>query len=205
MSATSEALVVCAPSTLTNPYENKIDLITKEGITIWKTSIDPDKLLNRIALDFQNGDNFLARMKSKCSEVWLKKFIRIPTTGNRVPENLRVGHWNNIGKYMKLVYNYHELSEDQVTAVACYYWDGNDAQCVKFDTLVIVPLGFIMVDPELQLAKEKQQYCIHTDMIFQIIKIKSLINIWNCTWWNQIVFCLRIIWQEKELENELSS
>ena len=68
------------------------------------------------------------------------------------------------------MYNYHELSEDQFTTLACYYWGGNDANFVKFDPLIIVPLDFTVVDTENQRAKEKQQYHIRAKMIFQIIK-----------------------------------
>ena len=74
------------------------------------------------------------------------------------------------GEYIKLLYNYHKLSEDQVTALYWYYWGGNDAQCVKLDPLVLVPLDFTAVDPELQRAKEEKRYCICAEMIFQIIK-----------------------------------
>ena len=109
-------------------------------------------------------------MKSKCSEFLLNKVIRIPTTGNGVPENLRGGPWNIFGEYRKLLYNYHELSEDQITALVCYYWGGNDAQCVKLDPLVTVTLDLTVVDPELQRANEKEQYHIRAEMIFQIIE-----------------------------------
>ena len=86
-------------------------------------------------------------MKSKCSDFRLKKIIRIPTTGNGVPENLRGGPWNNFGKYINLMYNNNKLSEDQVNVLACYYWGGNGVQCVKLDPLVTVTLYFTAVDP----------------------------------------------------------
>ena len=54
--------------------------------------------------------------------------------------------------------------------LACYYWDGNHALCVKLYPLLTVPLDFTTVDLEIQRAKEKQQYCIRDEMIFQIIK-----------------------------------
>ena len=88
------------------------------------------------------------------------------TSGNDVPANLRGGPWNNFGKYRKLLYKYHELSEYQFTALD---WGGNDAQCIKFDPLVKVPFDFTALDPELQSAKEKQQYRIRAEMKFQII------------------------------------
>ena len=91
-------------------------------------------------------------------------------TRNGVPENLRGGAWKCFGKFRKLFYNYHKLSEDQVTALACYYWSVNNVQCVKLDPLVTVLLDFTAVDSEPQRAKEKQQYCIRSEMIFQIIK-----------------------------------
>ena len=68
MNVAPGAPIVRAPSTSTNPFENKIYLITKEGISVWKTATDPNKLLDRIVLTVKNGDKFLARMKSKCSE-----------------------------------------------------------------------------------------------------------------------------------------
>ena len=92
-------------------------------------------------------------MKSKCSKFRLNKFIRIPITGNGVPKNLRGGPREKIGEYRKLLYNYHELSEYQVTVLACYYGGGNDVKCIKLDPLVTVPLDFTAVDPELQCAK----------------------------------------------------
>ena len=92
------------------------------------------------------------------------------TTRNGVPVNLRGGPSNNFGKYIKFQYNDHKLSEDPVTALDCYYWGGNDEQCVKLDPLVTVPLYFTVVDPELQREKEKQQYRIRAEMIFKIIK-----------------------------------
>ena len=73
MNAAPEVQVVCAPSTSMNPFNNKIDLSTKEGIPVWKTATDPNKLLDGIALTLENGDKFLDRMKSKCSEFQLKK------------------------------------------------------------------------------------------------------------------------------------
>ena len=51
------------------------------------------------------------------------------------------------------MYNYHELSEDEVTALAFYYWGDNYNHCVKLDPLVTVPLDFTAVDPKLQRAK----------------------------------------------------
>ena len=158
-----------APSTSTNPFDNNTDLITKEGISVWKKAMNPNKILECIVLTVKNGDNFLTQMKGKCSEFRLNKFIRIPTTGNVVPANLRGGPWNNFGEYRKLLYNYHKLSEDQVTALACYYWGGNNAHCVQLGPLVTVPLDFTAMEPELHSEKEKQQYFIRTEMIFQII------------------------------------
>ena len=109
-------------------------------------------------------------MKSKCYEFLLNKLIQISTTRNGVPANLRGGTWNNFGEYINLLYNYHELFEYQVTTLAWYYWGGNDAHYLKLDPLVTVPLYFTVVDPELQRAKEKQQYRICAEMIFQTIK-----------------------------------
>ena len=40
-----------------------IYLSTNEGIYVWKTATDPDKLLERIALTVENRNKFLARMK----------------------------------------------------------------------------------------------------------------------------------------------
>ena len=67
------------------------------------------------------------------------------------------------------MYNYHKLSEDQVTALACYYWGGNNAHCVKLGPLFTVSLDFTAVEPELHRENEKQQYRISAEMIFQII------------------------------------
>ena len=64
---------------------------TKEGISVWKTAMDPNLSLDRIALTVENGDKFLTQMNSKYSEFRLNKFIQIPTTGNGVPGNLRGG------------------------------------------------------------------------------------------------------------------
>ena len=147
-----------------------INLSTKEGISVWKKATDPYKLLDCIALPDENGNKFLAQIKSKCSEFKINRFIWIPTTSNSVPANLRGGPWNSFGEYRKLLYNYHELYEYQVTAFACYYWGGNDAHCVKLDPLVTSPLDFTAVEPGLQNAKDKQQYRIRAEMISQIIK-----------------------------------
>ena len=146
MNAAPVAPVVCAPLTSTNPFDNNINMRIKERISVWKTATDPDILLDRIALTFENGDKFLARMKSKCSEFWFKKFIQILTTGNGVPPNLWGGPWNNFGQYRKFLYNCHELSEDQVTALAWYNLGGNDAHCAKEDPLVKLPLDFTVAD-----------------------------------------------------------
>ena len=43
-------------------------------------------------------------------------------------------------------------------------------QCVKLHPFVTLPLDFTALDPELQSDKEKQQYRIRAEMIFQIIK-----------------------------------
>ena len=98
MKAAPVAPVVRVPLTSTNTFENNINQSTKEGIYIWKIATDTDKLLDRIALTVENGDKFLARMKIKCSEFRLNKFILILTTGNGVPANLRGGPWNNFGE-----------------------------------------------------------------------------------------------------------
>ena len=169
MNADPGAPVVRTPLTSTNPFDNKIYLRTKEGISVWKTSTEPDFSLDCIALTAENGDKLLARIKRKYYEFQLNEFIRIPTTGNGVPENLRGGPWNSFGEYRKILYNYHKLSEYQVTTLAWYYWVGNDTHCIKLDPLVTVPLDFTAVDPELQREKEKQQYCIRAEMIFQIM------------------------------------
>ena len=171
MNAAPVAPVVRAPSTSTNPFNNKINLSTKEEISGRKTETDRDILLDRIALTVENGGKFLAQMKSKCSNFRLNKHIWILNAGNGIPPNLQVGLWNNFGEYSKLLYNCHKLSEDQVTALTCYNWDGNNMHCVKWDPLVLVPLNFTVVDPELQSVKEKQQDCICAEMIFKIILI----------------------------------
>ena len=67
MNVAPVATVVLAPSTSTNPFDDKIDMSTKEGISVWKTETDPNKPLDRIALTVENSDKFLAQMKSKCS------------------------------------------------------------------------------------------------------------------------------------------
>ena len=72
MNAATEAQVVCAPLISKNPFDNQIDLITKEGISIWKTEKEPDKSLGRIPLTVKNGDKLLALTKRKCSEYRLK-------------------------------------------------------------------------------------------------------------------------------------
>ena len=68
MNASPEAPVVRAPLTSTNPFDNKIDMSTKEGISVWKTAMDPNLSLDRIALTVENGDKFLTQMNSKYSE-----------------------------------------------------------------------------------------------------------------------------------------
>ena len=69
-----------------------------------------------------------------------------------------------------LLYNYQKLSKDQVTALAWYNWGGNDTHCAKIYPIITLTLDFTLVDPELQREKEKQQYCIRAEMIFQMIK-----------------------------------
>ena len=62
MNVSPRAPVVHAPSKPTNPFDNKIDMSTKEGISVWKTAMNPDKLLDCIALTVKNGDKFLAQL-----------------------------------------------------------------------------------------------------------------------------------------------
>ena len=65
MNIAPEALVASAPSTSTNPFDNNIDLSTKEGISVWKTATDPDKSLDRIALTVKNSNKFLAQIRKQ--------------------------------------------------------------------------------------------------------------------------------------------
>ena len=145
---------------------------TKEGIYVWKKAMDSYKSSDHIALTFEKVDKFLARTKRNFSEIWLNKFIQIPSTRNCVPANLWGGSWNSFGECRKLLYKYHKLSEDQVTVLAWYYWGGNNAQCIKVYPLVTVTFYFTAVDPELHRAKEKQRYRICAEMVFQTIKNK---------------------------------
>ena len=68
MNAAPVASVISAPSTSTNPFDNKIDLRTKEGILVCKIATDPNLSLDHIALTVKNGDRFLAQTKRKYSE-----------------------------------------------------------------------------------------------------------------------------------------
>ena len=68
MNAAPAAQVVCAPSTSTNPFDNKIDMSTKEGISVSKTRMNTNKSLDRITLNVENGDKFLDRMKIEYSD-----------------------------------------------------------------------------------------------------------------------------------------
>ena len=63
MNVAPGAPVVRAPSTSTNPFVNKIDMSTKEGIYVWKKATDPKKSLDHIALNVKNGNKFLVQMK----------------------------------------------------------------------------------------------------------------------------------------------
>ena len=91
MNVDPRVLVVRAPLMSINPFNNKSDLSTKEGISVWKTTTDPNKLLDFITLTIKNGNKFLAKMKSKCSEFQLNKFIQILTSGNGVLDHLQGG------------------------------------------------------------------------------------------------------------------
>ena len=68
MNVAPGALEMCETSMSTNPFDNMINMSTKEGISVWKTATDSDKSLDRIKLTVENGNNFMAQMKSKCSE-----------------------------------------------------------------------------------------------------------------------------------------
>ena len=154
MKSAPEAPVVSAPSTSMNPFDNNINLSTKGGIYVWKTATDPNISLGHIALTVKNGDKFLAIMNRKCSEYQLNKLFWIPATSNGVPTNLWGVPRNNFCQYRNLLYNYHKLSEDQVTVLAFYNWGVNDAHCVKLNPFVTLALDFTVVDPEIQRTKE---------------------------------------------------
>ena len=47
-------------STSTNPFDNSIDLSTKEGISVWRSATEVDASAKRIALSVENGDKILA-------------------------------------------------------------------------------------------------------------------------------------------------
>ena len=66
MNAALETTVVQAPSKSTTPFDNNIDMRTKEEISVWKTATDPDILLDRTALTVEKVNNFPVRMNSKC-------------------------------------------------------------------------------------------------------------------------------------------
>ena len=107
-------------STSTKPFDKSIDLLTKEGISVWRSATDVDASAKRIALSVENGDNILARLKSKFYEYRLNKCIRIPTQGSGGPANTWGSTMHNYTEYKKLFDQYHELTKDQVAAYACY-------------------------------------------------------------------------------------
>ena len=93
-------------------------------------------------------------MKSKCYEFQQKKPESRPQ-GTAFQQTYKEAPGICFDEYRKLMYNYHERSEYQVIVLAWYYWGGNNAQCVKLDPLVTVPLDFTVMDPGFQRAKEK--------------------------------------------------
>ena len=103
-------------STSTNPFDNSIDLSTKEGIYVLRSATKVDASAKRIALSVENEDKILARLKSKFNNYRLNKWLSIPTHGNGVTANTWGAPMHNFTQYKKLLDQYHELTEDQVAA-----------------------------------------------------------------------------------------
>ena len=77
---------------------------------------------------------------------------------------------HNFTQYKKLLDQYHELTEDQVAAYACYNWGYNDTQRVRAAHFEVRPLDFTVGDSALDRAKFKRQYRIRSETIFKIIE-----------------------------------
>jgi hypothetical protein len=159
------------PSSCTNPFDNDLDLSTKEGISIWNRATQIDPTSTRLDLIVDNGDKILTEIQTKVSEYRLARHVRIPLNGDGIPIGTRTGtSITNFTGHKKLLENYHELTLEDVQAFACYNWGDNTATRRTVPNFVCQALDFT-TPTGLSLAriKQKHQFRIHSEMLFKIL------------------------------------
>ncbi len=143
----------------TNPYDNKIDLSTWEGLKLWTAATSVDSTVSQLALKVKNGESIRKQVTKKMDQFCLNRILRVPTGGNGVPTGTQANVVTNFTHPKKLLEEYHTLTLQQVQAWAAYNWGVNDDPRVEPPTAMEVkPLNFTVADASLERAEMKQQY-----------------------------------------------
>ena len=99
---------------LTNPYNNKIDLSTSEGMKLWTAATSVDSTVPRLALKVKNGESISKRVTKKVEQFCLNQILRVPTGGNGVPTGPRTKVATNFTGHKKMLEDYHTITLKQV-------------------------------------------------------------------------------------------
>ena len=139
------------PNMYTNPFDKKINLLAQEDILVCKARTKMDSTAEQINLTIENGDKFLANMKSKSSEYYLNHYIQIPMTGNGMPLNTHQDQQasHNFSDYKKRLESCHDITLEQVQAFTCYNWGNNNIHHIKMNDFIASPLDFLVAEPKL--------------------------------------------------------
>ena len=113
------------PSTSTSPFDNDLDLSTKEGISIWNAAMALDASVERLDLIVDNGNKIYNRVKALVKKFHLAKYLKIPTDGTGCPSTTTRSNGgapsgaNALLQHKKLLDEYQDLTLDQVKAFLC--------------------------------------------------------------------------------------
>ena len=104
----------------TNPYNNKIDLSTLEGLKLWTAATSIDSTVPRLQLKVKNGESISKRVTKKVEQFCLNQILRVPTGGNGVPTGTHANVATNFTGHKKILEDYHTLTLEQVQDWAGY-------------------------------------------------------------------------------------
>ena len=113
------------PSTSTSPFDNDLDLSTKEGISIWNAATALDANAERLDLIVDNGDKIYNRVKALVKKFRLAKYLKIPIDGTgclSMTTRSNGGAPSGANAFLQhkmLLDEYQDLTLDQVKAFLC--------------------------------------------------------------------------------------
>ena len=106
------------PSISTSPFDNDLDLSTKEGISIWNAATALDANAERLDLIVDNGDKIYNRVKALVKKFRLAKYLKIPMDGTGCPSTTTRSNGgapsgaNAFSQHKKLLDEYQDLTLD---------------------------------------------------------------------------------------------